>query len=358
MNIIIVSGGTGGHISPGISLYNSLKQKGHNVIFITNSHALKFPIVGKNVNKNDIITISISKGLSKNLIRNLVVFWEFIISLFEAIKVIISTKTDLILLTGGYVSGPVGIAGIITGKPIIVFEQNSVMGITNKILSIFAKKVILTFPLNKVKKYRKNFERIGNPIRYSEEDIIFKNYAKNTFGFNGEDKVVGIILGSQGAKRVNEIISENIKKLTEMYKVIWITGNDYYEDISSKFSSIPNLKLFPFMTDVNIFFSAVDVVITRGGASTLSEIAFFGVPPIIIPFPYAANNHQYYNGLFFESRGAGIVIEERELTYQKLIEALELVFKNYDIFKTNVKKLFPPKTTETIVSTVLQLISN
>lgn len=353
MRILIVSGGTGGHISPGLSIYNRLKEEQHSILFVTNPHALKFPLIKDNIPSSQVEVIPISSGFTRNLLKNLVVIKDTILSFLKSLKIILNFKPDRIVLTGGYVSGPVGLAGAILRKPIILLEQNAVMGLTNRIISLFAKKVILTFPLINRRNYPNNFERIGNPIRYSERDIQLKDYAKNTFGFSSDDKVVGIILGSQGAKNVNKIISENIYELTKEYKVIWITGQDYYKEILEKCKDNSNVKIFDFISDVSSFMSAIDVAITRGGASTISELSFFGVPSLIIPFPYASKNHQYHNAMFVESRGAGIVIEEKDLTISKILEAVNLLFKNYDIFKSNAKKLFPKNTTDRVIQQML-----
>lgn len=353
MKVLIVAGGTGGHISPGVSIYRELKKRGVSLLFVTDSRGLKFPIISNFVNSEEVKVIPISGGFSKNIFRNFRVFYEFLVSFFVSFRLILSFNPDRIILTGGYVSGPVGVASIVLRKKIILLEQNSVMGITNRILSLFASKVILTFPLKDRKKYPKNFERIGNPIRYGSEDMVIKEYAKNKYGFSGDEKVIGIILGSQGAKRVNEMLLECIQELSGKYGIIWATGQSYYQDIFEKCKNISNVKVFPFIEDVNTFMCAVDVVISRAGASTLSEIAFFGVPSILIPFPYASKNHQYYNALFFETHGAGIIIEESEISSDKLISVLDFVFKNIDTFRSNVKKLFPSDVNQRVVDIIL-----
>lgn len=354
MRVLIVAGGTGGHISPGVSIYKELQKEQVSLLFITDSRGLKFPIIKNFVKSEDVKLIPISGGFSRNIFRNFKVLYEFLISFFISLKLILSFNPDRIVLTGGYVSGPVGLAGVVLRKKIILLEQNTVMGITNKILSIFASKVILTFPLKGVKKYPNNFERIGNPIRYGPEDFVIKDYAKNNYGFSSDEKVVGIILGSQGAKKVNEIILNCIQDLSKKYGIIWSTGQSYYQDIFERCNNIGNVKVFPFIEDVNIFMCAVDVVISRAGASALSEIAFFGVPSILIPFPYASKNHQYYNALFFETHGAGVIIEESELNVDKLISTLDFIFKNIDTFRSNAKRLFPSDVNQRVVDVILK----
>ncbi|MFN4245847.1 MAG: UDP-N-acetylglucosamine--N-acetylmuramyl-(pentapeptide) pyrophosphoryl-undecaprenol N-acetylglucosamine transferase, partial [Brevinematia bacterium] len=198
-------------------------------------------------------------------------------------------------------------------------------------------------------------ERIGNPIRYTEKDILIKSYARNVYGFSANDKVVGIILGSQGAKRVNEIILEGVEKLLENYRLVWVTGQDYYDMVFEKCKRFDGVKVFPFINDVNVFMSAIDIAISRAGASTLSELSFFGVPSVIIPFPYASRNHQYYNALFFESRGAGVLIDESEASIDKILSALEFIFRNIDVFKSNVKRIFQYNVNDIIVSRILEV---
>lgn len=356
MKFLIVAGGTGGHISPGVAIYKKIKENPENkVVFVTNPHGLKFPIIKLNISNDDLVVIPISKGFSRNILRNFQTLKEFFVSFFISLRLVFSFSPDRVILTGGYVSGSVGLASAILRKKIILLEQNSVMGFTNKVLSFFAEKVILTFPLKGRKKYSRKYERIGNPVRYEDKDIIMKDSAKNTYGFSGDDKVVGIVLGSQGAKRVNEVILNCIEELAEEYKIVWVTGQEYYDDIVSKCKELKNVKIFPFINDVNVFMSAVDVIISRAGASTLAELSFFGVPAVLIPFPYASNNHQYYNAIFFESHGAGIVVEESELSLDKLLSVLDLLFKNLDIFKSNVKKLFPSDVTQKVLNKILEI---
>ncbi len=354
MKLMVVAGGTGGHISPGISVYKILKSRGIDVFFVTNPKGLEFPIIKDNVKNEDLILLPISGGVSKSFFKNFKVIMEFFVSLFLSFKYVMLYNPNVIVLTGGYVSGPIGLAGWILGKKLVLLEQNSVMGLTNTFLSFFARKVILTFPLVNKKKLSDKYERIGNPVRYSESDILVKSYAKNTYGFSESDKVIGIILGSQGAKRVNEIILNGIDRLLESYKVLWITGQSYYNTVFEKCKNLNGVKVFPFLSNVNVFMSAIDVAISRSGASTLSELSFFGVPSVVIPFPYASRNHQYYNALFFESHGASLLIDESEFNIEKLLSALDFIFRNIDTFRLNAKKIFPSKLNDTVIDKILK----
>ncbi len=361
MRICISAGGTGGHISPGVALYKSFKSKGFDVLFITNPHALEFPIIKEEVNIKDIFQIPISRGLSRNIIKNLKTLIEFVKSVIISVKTLKSFNPDKIILTGGYASAPAGIAGFLLGKDIILLEQNTVMGTTNKILSLISKAVITSFPLEKK---NKKFIVVGNPIRYSLEDRVIKDSARNILGLEqSKRKVIGIVLGSQGAKKVNEFLCENIGKILEEFDVIWITGTSYYETILSRTKNLIatslekgfKIKIFPFITKMNIFFSAIDIAIARAGASTLSELSFFGVPAVLIPFPHAAHNHQYYNAKYFEKKGAAVVIEEKDLIIENLLEAVKLIHNNLLVFSSNTRKIFPQNVTEVVADKILKL---
>lgn len=355
MRFLVVAGGTGGHISPGIALYKEIKKRNNQVLFVTNPQGLKFPLIRESVSNSEIITIPISRGLSKNFLKNLTTLKEFLASFFISLKILLSFDPEIVILTGGYTSGPIGLASLLLRKKIVLLEQNSVMGTTNRLMSLFASKIILSFPLRGKKRYSKKYEVIGNPVRYSDEDRLIKDYAKSTYGFSGEDKVVGIILGSQGAKRVNEVIMEIIEEVSREYKIIWATGQDYYEAVFKKCKNLENVRVFPFINNINVFMSAIDAAVARAGASTLAELSFFGVPGIFIPFPYASKNHQYYNALFFETKGAGIVVKESELTGKKLLSALELIFKNLDTFRRNAEKVFPKNVTQEVIHRIISL---
>ena len=365
MKICIAAGGTGGHISPGVSLYKSFKSKGFELLFITNPHALKFPIIKEEVESQDIITIPISSGFTKNIMKNLKTLLEFIKSITISLKSLKSFNPDKIILTGGYSSAPIGIASFLLGKEAILLEQNSVMGTTNKILSFIAKNVILSFPLEGVKNKRK-FIKLGNPIRYSLNDKMMKDTARNILGFNQSDrKLIGIVLGSQGAKKVNEFLCKNILSILENFDIIWITGEDYYDYVQSKIkNTIDNstdlkskiqIKIYPFITKMNLFFSAIDIAISRAGASTLSELSFFGVPSILIPFPYSAHNHQYYNARYFETKGASVLIKEEELTIESLLDAINFILNNFTIFSSNTRNIFPQNVTDVIADKITKV---
>ncbi len=348
---LIVSGGTGGHVSPGISVFKVLSSKYENVFFVTNPHALEFPIVKENVPSDKTFVIPISRGFSRrNLFRNVLTLIDFIKSFFISLIIILKVKPDLIISSGGYASAAVGVAGVLLGRSLILLEQNSIIGTTNKILSLFSKKVILTFPVEKISK---KHVIIGNPVRFQENDIITKEEATRLLNVNFENdlKTLGIVGGSQGAKFINEFFLSHVEIISKKYNIIWITGKDYFEKVVNNVK-LDNVKIFPFITEMNRFFCAIDICISRSGASTLSEVSFFGVPCILIPFPLAKKNHQYYNAIYFERKGGGIVIEQKDVNVEIILESLKKIEKNISEFRENSRNVFPRNVTEKILEEI------
>ena len=360
MNIVLTGGGTGGHVYPAISIAQTLKDIDENINIlyvgslssieekITANHKIDFKGV-HSASLPDIKSIKCFKAI-KNLAQGVV----------EAKKALDNFNCDLVFGTGGYVCYPVFIAQKMRKKPIVIHEQNAIGGKTNKEFAKYASYVCTTFD-------NKDFptEKIvhtGLPIRKSFKIQIPKKYYSEDFGIPKDKFVLLVCGGSQGAKAINDTIVEILPQLSEMnIEIIHQTGKKKYEDVINATKDINALNYHPLdYIDMYKALNCADLVIGRAGASTLTEILSQKVPAILIPFPYAASNHQYYNAKFSADEGATILIEEKDLTGDKLLEKLNELIVNPDklkIMSDASERVIIPNPEEKIVKVLFKVLN-
>jgi UDP-N-acetylglucosamine--N-acetylmuramyl-(pentapeptide) pyrophosphoryl-undecaprenol N-acetylglucosamine transferase len=247
---------------------------------------------------------------------------ESFVSLFKVSKVIRNFKPDIVIGTGGYVCGSVLLAAALMNVPTLIHEQNAFPGVTNKILARLVDVVAVNF--SEAKKYFPQNNKVivtGNPIRGNMLSISHEEGLKE-FGFSEELPVVFVVGGSRGAKKLNESVLLLAKQCVskKSFQMLHMTGETQYEDITKQYSSMgiavdtEYLKVMPYLHNMPHALAASDIIISRCGASTLSEITALGKPSILIPYPYATDNHQEYNARALEKNGAAVVILERDLS--------------------------------------------
>ncbi len=314
MKILVTSGGTGGHIYPAISLIKYLENNGEEVLFIGAKNRLEeeisqkeeIPFVGLEFNK-------------KNKIK-------YIISLFKSLKrvlkIINKYKFDIVIGFGNYISFPVVLAAYIKRIPIILHEQNSVMGKANYYLGFLAKKIGYSLPLLK-QPHKHKLVNVGNPR--SNECIKSSSKCLN---LDYSKKNVLIFMGSLGSSSINKVLKQFIKEKNDEYVYHIVTGKAHYEDFIQSVPIKDNVKLYPYIEDMLSLMKKCDLVITRSGATTISEIITLGLPSILIPSPYVAHNHQYYNANYLLKNGACLMIEEKNLTSKLLQEKINYLLNN------------------------------
>lgn len=340
MRIVISAGGTGGHIYPAIAIINKITKEEPNseVLYIGTSNRMEKDLIPSLGIRYEEIEVS---GLKRKLtLENFKVLYQFLSARNKCKKIIKEFNPDIVIGCGGYVTGPVIWAGKKLGKKTFIHEQNSVIGLSNKYLTKFADKIgvsfsstVPLFPKNKV-------VLTGNPC--SEKAINLKPAKKKEFNLNENKKLVLIVMGSLGSKTVNEKITSFLDGFKDKdYEVMFITGKGYYEKI--KDIKLPdNVKIEPFINELPRLMKVTDLMITRAGASTMSEITALGVPSIFIPSPYVTNNHQYKNAMDLVKENAGLIIEEKDLTKENLINLIDDTLNNkekYNTIKKNLKKL-------------------
>ncbi|WMY97263.1 MAG: undecaprenyldiphospho-muramoylpentapeptide beta-N-acetylglucosaminyltransferase [Arsenophonus sp.] len=350
--LMIIGGGTGGHILPGIEIAKYLKNKGWKIYWIGTTRKMEYLLIPKEKIKFKSIEIS---GLRGKGIKN---FFCNFIKIFEAIlkskKIINKYQPDIILSMGGYISGPGSIAGWISNIPIILHEQNTIAGLTNRFLSLFAKLVLQAFPNT-----FKDAQTVGNPI--SKKILNIEVPQKR---FKHRNKIIRILIlgGSQGSQTINRIIPKIASELDKKILILHQTGKGLkketkkiYDQLNNK---LKNYKLIEFIKNISQAYNWADVVISRSGALTVTEIATIGLPAIFIPFEHK-DQQQYKNALILKKIGSAIIIKEKNLTPQKIIKILKS-WNREDLLKMakRSKNIAIRNSTEKISSILIDIVKN
>lgn len=343
LKVIISGGGTGGHIYPGISLAYEIKGRDINndILFVGTERGMESKLIPREGFK---FTKVKARGIQRKIcFENLTAIVIFLISLFQSYKIIKKYKPDIVIGTGGYVSGSVVLMAAILSVPTFVHEQNVIPGITNKFLSRITRATFISF--NQSKEYFSNKAKLifaGNPIR-------FKNIKQNTdreykrFNLDSLKKTILVLGGSKGAASINRAVLQGIDLIKGVIKNSWqvllISGQDDYNNIMEVVGEDNEIfSVEPYLHDIEKAYSLTDLVICRVGATTLAEIGAYGLPAILIPYPYATHNHQEINANIFLREGAAILILEKDLSGEKIARVLLDLLKNKNKLKMMAKK--------------------
>jgi len=321
MKVLIAGGGTGGHVYPGIAVAELLTRTrpGSEVVFVGGKRGLEAQVVPESGFR---IRYIMTRGFPRRA------WWRWpaalfsnVVGFFQAIAVVASERPDVVLGTGGYVSGPVSLAARLLGRPLLLQEQNSIPGLANRWLSRIADEVHLSFL--EARSYfprRDHLKVTGNPIR---EYILSGDRATalREFGLAAGRPTVFVFGGSRGAHRINEAALEAMRRLNGRVDVQFIlqTGREDFEwaRTTVEREQLP-ARVVPFLQRIHMAYAAADLVVCRSGAMTLAEIAACGTPAILVPYPHAAHDHQVVNAGNLVDRGAAAMILDRELTGERL----------------------------------------
>ena len=354
---IISGGGTGGHIYPAIAIAEELKHRQPDAEFLFVGAKGKMEMTKVPESGFEIIGLWIS-GIQRKLnFSNLMFPIKLLSSLLKSRKIIKSFQPGVVIVTGGFASGPLLKMANVMGLPTLIQEQNSYAGITNKWLAKDAKSICVAYE-NMEKFFPK--EKIvfsGNPVR---KDLIdtkkYKTEALQHFQLDADKQVLLIVGGSLGSQRINELIAEHLPFFeSKNIQVLWQCGKIYFEKYKSLNSE--NVKVLEFINKMNLGYSAADIIISRAGAGAVSELSLVGKPVIFIPSPNVAEDHQTKNAKSIADKDAAIMITEIELEekfknqFEKLVEDEELQKK----MSEQILKLAKPNATQTIVDEIEKL---
>ncbi len=367
MKIIISGGGTGGHIFPAIAVAQELKSKDNNIeiLFVGAKGKMEMEKVPKA--GFEIIGLPVS-GLQRKLtLKNLSFPFKLMSSLWKARGIINKFKPDAVVAFGGYASGPIAQAAAWKNIPVILQEQNSFPGITNKLLAKKAKKICVAYKGMEKFFPKEKIIYTGNPVRKIISDLAKYQNDKDInsslrhFDLVQNKKTVLVFGGSLGAGSLNEAVKLNLKKLlyNGNIQIIWQVGKLYFERyISLEKEYTSKIKILPFIDKMDLAYKAADIVVCRAGALTISELSLAGKAAILVPSPNVAEDHQTKNALSLVKENAALMIKDVEIKEKLGDEILKLINNENKIkeLEKNIKKLSKPDSAEEIANVVLKLI--
>lgn len=351
--ILIAAGGTGGHLFPAIAIAEELKSSLplSELFFIGTKSRMEAEILPKLGYKFFGTSI---KGMPRKVGLNVISFLiSFIISFFQALRKIIEFKPNVAIGTGSYISVPPLLASKVCGAKIFLSESNSLPGIATRFLAPFATEIYLSFEQSK--KYFKDKSKLvvtGTPVRKNlseknrEEAANYLNLLKNI-------KTILVLGGSLGAKSINEKLKDIYLKLSDKYQIIWQTGKKDYE-LYSGLDKNERVVILPFIDRMDYAYAMCDLLISRAGASTISEIVANGIPSILIPSPNVTENHQYYNAMeLVENNAAEIHLDSQssEELYNQIIKLIEDDHKLLE-FSKNARSMFKSDAAQVITERI------
>lgn len=360
---IISGGGTGGHIFPAISIANALKKRlpDAEILFVgalgrmemERVPAAGYPIEGLPISGLD----------RKNKLRNVNVLWNLLLSLVLARQIIRRFKPDVVIGVGGYASAPTLRAASAFGVPTVLQEQNSYAGVTNKLLAKKAKRICVAyegmekfFPKDKI-------VLTGNPVRQDLFSIAQKTKeAFQFFGLDPKKKTILVVGGSLGARTINQSIIGGLESLAKTdVQIIWQTGKFYIDNARKATESFasPNLLVTDFVSRMDLAYSIADLVVSRAGASSISELCLLAKPVILVPSPNVAEDHQTQNALALVRKDAAIMIRDCDAKEHLVAKALELIINDAELkrLSENILKLAEKNSADRIAEEIIQLLN-
>ncbi len=363
MRVIISGGGTGGHIFPAISIANALKEADPSVeiLFVGAKGKMemeKVPAAGYKIVGLPVAGFHRQINV-RNICRNTLFPFRLLGSMVKAGSIVRNFKPDVAVGVGGYASGPVLQRAAKAGVPCLVQEQNSYPGVTNKILAAEAKKICVAYP---------NMERFfpvekiimtGNPVRQSLLAPINRAEALKFFGLeDNNNPIVLIIGGSLGARSINNGIRTTLDQLPDNVQLLWQTGKIYFDEIKAELDQNPraNVRAFDFIKRMDYAFAIADLVISRAGASSISELALLGKPSILVPSPNVSEDHQTKNAMAMVREGAALMVRDAE-TNTLIANSIEILNEKEKLIQlgVNIRKFARPNAASDIAREVIAL---
>ena len=361
LRIIISGGGTGGHIFPAVSIANAIKAKHPDakILFVGalgRMEMQRVPAAGY-----EIKGLPIQGFDRKNLLKNVKVLFKIWKSQRMARQIIKDFRPMAAVGVGGYASGPTLNKAAAMGVPCLIQEQNSYAGVTNKLLAKKADKICVAyegmerfFPAEKI-------IMTGNPVRQALlENKKTKAEAVQSFGLDPQKKTILIVGGSLGAGTVNKSVMQHLDDIENSgVQVIWQTGKYYYANIIKELEGrvLPNVKIMDFISDMGAAYKAADLVISRAGASSISEFCLLGTPVILVPSPNVAEDHQTKNAMALVNKQAALYVKDAEAPEKVISLALETVQDEQTLrsLSENILKLALPNSADIIADEVIKL---
>ncbi len=351
--ILIMAGGTGGHVFPALAVADYMKVSGWRVVWLGTKGGMEEILVPQKGYDIEIMDFSGLRG--KNLMVWFLLPLTLLLAFWQSAKVLFQIRPDVVLGMGGYPAFPGGIMASLLNKPLLIHEQNSVPGLANKILAKFADKVLLGFP-NAIRNEKKIIFS-GNPVRkeISQLDIPDKRYA----GRSGKLKLL-IIGGSLGAQALNTIVPKMLRLIPDHMRplVTHQAGRKHLETLKKNYAKAGvEGELLVFIENIAVQYADCDLVICRAGALTIAELTAAGIASILVPFPYAVDDHQTSNAKFMSDKDAAVLLPQNELTPQGLAQLLmEFTREKLLGMAMKARELARPDATRLVAEACMEMI--
>ncbi|MBQ6538984.1 MAG: undecaprenyldiphospho-muramoylpentapeptide beta-N-acetylglucosaminyltransferase [Bacilli bacterium] len=359
MKYVVCAGGSGGHIYPAIAIINKIKEEDKNAsfLYIGTSNRMEKDIIPKL--GIDFVGLEIVGLNRKNIFKNISVLKKYNAAKREALKVLKEYAPDVVIGVGGYITLPVLKAAFKLGIPTVIHEQNSIPGLSNKLVKNKVNKICVSLP-GSIKFFPKEKTvYTGNPR--SEEIIKVDTVKKSELGFSEEDKLVIFVMGSLGSTTMTLKLKELIPGFkNKNYSVLVITGKNYYDEYKDLDVS-DNVKIVEYCDNLINVLKDSDLIVSRAGASTIAEITAIGLPAILVPSPYVTHNHQYKNALELQEAGAIRLVTEEEFGRDKILSEIDRLFDNkelYDEMHNNSLKLGISDSSSRIYKVIKEVIAH
>lgn len=315
-SILIMAGGTGGHIFPALAVADVLREEGWQVTWLGAPNSMEAELVPKH--GYDIAWVRFSGLRGKGLMRKLMLPFNLLVALWQSAVAMFRCRPDVVLGMGGYITFPGGVMAALLRRPLVIHEQNSVAGLSNKSLARLARRVLTGFP-----DVMKRAEWCGNPVR---DSIAALPDPQARYSARSGVLNVLVVGGSLGAQALNECLPQALFCMPQELepRVIHQTGKRHFAEVQELYQQAGiAAEVKPFLDDMAQYYAWADVVICRAGALTVAELAAAGVASILIPFPFAVDDHQTANARFLSNHGAAILLPQTELTARHLAGLLQ-----------------------------------
>lgn len=355
MKLLIVTGGTGGHIYPALALAEYAKTKDANIeiMFIGNDNRME----AKEIPQRGFEFCGLhTSGLTGNPIKKAKAITQMGVAYRKAIGIIKRYQPDVVVGFGGYVSAPVMLAAHRLHIPTIIHEQNSIVGVANKVVANKVDHIVICYEKCLEVFDKKKTSLLGNPRASLAANATSDDTYLKSLNLTKTKPIILIVMGSLGSTSVNSIMSEALQKYDEDAQILYVSGKQNYEKMKHQFQN-KNIKVVDYVDQLAIL-QHVDFLICRAGATTLAEITALGKPSILIPSPYVAHNHQYYNANVLVEHKAALMIEEKDLCADALLKDISILLHNAKLkeeMKKNARDLGFPNACENMLALIQKM---
>ncbi len=367
VRVVLAGGGTGGHVFPAVAIAERLMAHDDvDVLFVGTKNKIEARIVPQLGYKFNPIWIG---GFSRKFrLSNFLLPLKIVVSVMQSLKLLLTYKPNVVVGTGGYVSGPVCAAAVMTRTPIVLQEHNSYPGAMTRLFAPFAREIHIAFESSKKYFFKhgsserasRSLKLTGSPVRKMPR--VKREEALSFFGLSAERKTLLVTGGSLGAVKLNSAVAKVVDELiSRKYQLIWQTGSVDYERIAAGHEDrSDSIRIEKFIERMDYAYAAADVAVCRGGATTVAELIYFNLPALIIPYPYAAANHQVENARALVESGAALMVLESEADRKFSSELLNLIDNpaRLDAMRDKIKGLSHEDAAGVIAESVLRIAEN